>query len=108
LSSFFFEYIYEKQEFLAFIKLVDGQSTCDVSNTVLVVTIFDDTFYFGRNNKPIAPSQTSRYAVINIDQISTVVGTPARPYSENEYALVSPKMLHGVGYSTNIGSLSIF
>jgi hypothetical protein len=105
---FFFEYTYEKQDFLAFIKLADDQSTCNVSNTVPVVTIFEDTFYFGRNNKPIAPSQTSRYAVINIDQISTVVGTPARPYSENEYALVSPKILHGIDYSINIGSLSIF
>lgn len=107
-ALFFFQHTYNHyKRLLALVKLADSQTVPSFTNNIPSVSVSEDTFYFGRRNHDIPPSTRSKYAVIEIHDITTIVGLVYNPDTD-DYNAVSPDIGYNTDYSKDIGDLSIF
>jgi hypothetical protein len=103
---FYFKNTFSKKErYLAFVKVADEQLVLQYTKTIPVVSIGADTLYFGRHNKLIPPSPTSKYMVIEVGEIISVVGLVQCPEVDGRYKAISPKLMYNIDWSQNIGTL---
>jgi hypothetical protein len=94
---FYFKYTFSKTErYLALVKITDEQVVLEHAKSIPVVSVGKDTLYFGRKNKLIPPSVSSKYIVIEVEEIFSAIGLVQCPKVDGRYKVISPKLVHNI------------